>query len=169
MLDAGAKLEVDDSKNTLESKKNGKYGSALAATAARYDTEALVFLLEQVDWSTGFEGAYRQALEMAAKYNHHGSFCLIVRSKGSITILGKVKAKLRQEMKKRYKANDGDDNSDFGDDVVFNEQDTNDDEDYKEDEAEDEENEDQSVEESKQALSAPVTQRSPDLTGERDI
>ncbi|KAF3008558.1 hypothetical protein E8E13_006996 [Curvularia kusanoi] len=165
----GAKLEVDDGKNTSESKKNGKYGSALAAAAARYETEALVFLLEQEGWSTGVEGAYRQALEMAAKYNHHGSFRLIVRSEGGKTILRKVKAKLRQEMKKRYKADDGDDNSDFGDDVVFNEQATDDDEYYEEDEAEDEEIEDQSAEEPNQALSVPVTQRNPGLTGERGI
>jgi ankyrin repeat protein len=171
LLDAGATLEVDNGQNTPQSKKNGKYGSALAAAAARYDTEALVFLLEQAGWSTGVTGAYRQALEMAAKYNHHGSFRLIVRSEGGKAIPKKVKSKLRHEMKKRYKANDGDDNSDFGDDVVFNEQDTDDEEDYEDDEVEDddEENEDKRVEESNPAPSAQVTHGSPDFSGQRGV
>ena len=173
LLDAGATLEIDDGKNTPQSKKNGKYGSALAAAAARYDTEPLVFLLEQAGWSTGVTGAYRQALEMAAKYNHHGSFRLIVRSEGGKTIPKKVKSKLRHEMKKRYKANDGDDNSDFGDDVVFNEQDPDDEEDYEDDEVddedEDEEKEDERVEESTPAPSAPVTQGSPGSSGQRGL
>ena len=171
LLDAGAKLEVDDGKNTPQSKKNGKYGSALAAAAARYDTESLVFLLGQTGWSTGVTGAYRQALEMAAKYNHHGSFRLIVRSEGGKTIPKKVKSKLRHEMKKRYKANDGDDNSDFGDDVVFNEQDTDDEEDYEESEVEDEDeqNEDKRVEEPPPVASAPVPHGGPEFGGHRGL
>jgi ankyrin repeat protein len=141
LLNAGAKLEVDDGKNTPQSKKNGKYGSALAAAAARWDTEPLEFLLEKEGWSTGTTGAYRQALETAAKYNYHDLFRLIVRSKGGKTIPKKVKSKLRHEVRKRDETDDGDDNSDFGDDVVFNEQDSDDEESDYEDSDDDEEEE----------------------------
>jgi hypothetical protein len=55
--------------------------------------------------------------------------------------------------------------------VVFNEQDTDDEEDYEDDEVEDddEENEDKRVEESNPAPSAQVTHGSPDLSGQRGV
>jgi ankyrin repeat protein len=174
LLDAGAKLEIDDGKNTPKSKKNGKYGSALAAAAARWDIDRLELLLEKEGWSTGPTGAYRQALETAAKYNRHVSFRLIVRSKGGKTIPKKVKSELRKHIKKRDDDDDGDDNSDYGDDVVFNEQDTDDedeDEDGDEEEEEEEEEENENVEESARAPppAAPVTQASVAATGERGL
>jgi ankyrin repeat protein len=185
LLDAGAKLEVDDGKNTPQSRRNGKYGSALAAAAARWEIEPLQFLLEQEGWSTGATGVYRQALETAAKYNRHVSFRLIVRSKGGKTIPKKIKSKLRQQMKKRNEADDGDDNSDFGDDVVYNEQDADEDDEEEDEEEEDdddvefeeeheEEPEEDKIEEARNSATAqrpsvPVTQINAGATGDRGL
>jgi ankyrin repeat protein len=173
LLDAGAKLEVDDGKNTPQSKKNGKYGSALAAAAARVEIEPLELLLAQEGWSTGATGAYRQALVTAAKYNRHGSFRIIVRSKGGKTIPKKIKSSLRKEIKKRDQEDDGDDNSDFGDDVVYNEQDPDgeDEEDDDEDDEEEEENEkeEEEAENGTTAPSVPATQENVGPTGERGL
>jgi ankyrin repeat protein len=171
LLDAGAKLEVDDGKNTPQNKKNGKYGSALAAAAARVEIEPLELLLSQEGWSTGATGAYRQALETAAKYNRHGSFRIIVRSKGGKTIPKKIKSNLRKEVKKRDPEEDGDDNSDFGDDMVFNEQDPDDEdeEDEEDDDEEDDDEEEEETEDAKTAPSVPATQENAGPTGERGL
>jgi ankyrin repeat protein len=175
LLDAGAKLEVDNGLNTPNSRKNGRYGSALAAAAARLETGPLQFLLKKEGWSIGLTGAYRQALETAAKYNRRVSFRLIVRSKGGKSINKKVRVKLREQIKKRAKTDDGDYNSDFGDDVVFNEQDTDDDdylEDYyeeDEDEDDDEGNGDRVMNESTSAPSALVMQESTGAIGSRGL
>jgi hypothetical protein len=79
---------------------------------------------------------------MAAKYNLHGSFRLIVRSTGGRTLLKSVKSKLTALIKKDA-AEDSDDNSNFSNGVIFNEQDLDDEDGEKEDEGEEEEEEEE--------------------------
>jgi ankyrin repeat protein len=114
LLEAGAKLEIDDGKGQPNSKRNGKYGSALAASAARLETDSLDVLLPK-DWSAN---AFRDALDTAVKYNNRGSFRMIIRSKGGKALPKNFKSNMRKKIKKKNYEDEGDANSDFGDDVV---------------------------------------------------